>query len=154
MYSRDEIKQLKRDFWNGFDEYVSQRPEMQGRRKKFLMYNTRLKGAEMKFDATRDGAYVILEFNHRSKSERERLFEHFKRYKVIVDQYITDLTWDNKYTRESGEEVCRIYKAQHGLDLHRREQWPQFYEFMADNMIQLEAAFLDVKDSLPEPGSF
>jgi len=32
-----------------------------------------------------------------------------------------------------------------GLDIHRQEQWNDFYLFMVDNMIRLERGFRQIK---------
>lgn len=67
MYSKDEVRELKKRFWDGLSAYAEQYPELQSRKHKFMLHNTRMKGVAMKFDATRYGAYVILEIDHRSE---------------------------------------------------------------------------------------
>ena len=60
MYSKEELKQLKKEFWEGFGTYCSLIPALKRRKSKFMLYNTKMKGVELKFDATRTGASVIL----------------------------------------------------------------------------------------------
>ncbi len=146
MYSRDELKQLKKDFWGRFGEYTAL--ALPGK-KKFMLYNTKLKGTELKFDATRDGAYVILEINHKVREERERLYNHFVQYRVLMEASFPDgLVWAPEYERESGQQVSRIYTYKSGIDIHRQHQWEEFYDFMLSEMLKLEDAFIDVKDAL------
>ena len=148
MYTRDELKALKRDFWNGFDAYASALPALSGKRKPFMLYNTRLTGAEMKFDATRDGAYVILEFNDRDPARRARMFAHFRGREALFAEAIRGrLEWVERYERAGGREVARVFTFQPGLDIHRREHWPAFYAFMAADMPLMERAFLEIKES-------
>ena len=72
MYSKEELKQLKKEFWEGFGTYCSEIPALKRRKSKFMLYNTKMKGVELKFDATRDGAFVILEVNlHDAKARFE-----------------------------------------------------------------------------------
>ena len=73
MYSKEELKQLKKEFWEGFGVYCSQVPALKRRKSKFMLYNTKMKGVEMKFDATREGAFVILEINLPSEKARLRI---------------------------------------------------------------------------------
>ena len=70
MYSKDEVRDLKKRFWDGLSAYAESYDELKNRRHKFMLHNTRLKGVTMKFDATRDGAYVILEIDHRSEEQQ------------------------------------------------------------------------------------
>lgn len=147
MYSKDELKQLKKEFWEGFGIYCSHIPAMRKRKSKFMLYNTKMKGVEMKFDATREGALVILEINHPDEARRLELYEKFEQYKIIMEKDFADgLIWDFAYVRESGEEVCRIYTSKSGIDIHRRIQWMEFYKFMSEEMLKLEKAFRMVKE--------
>ena len=75
MYSKDELKSLKIEFWESFAAYCEVQPYLKGRKKIWTLYNTKVKGVELKFDANRKGAYVILEVNHRSEDERLEMFE-------------------------------------------------------------------------------
>ena len=147
MYTKEEIKQLKKEFWEGFGVYCSQIPALKRRKSKFLLYNTKMKGVELKFDATRDGAFVILEINHPNAGKRFELYEKFEQYKPIMEkQFPTGLVWDFVYIRECGTEVCRIYTHKPGIDIHRRIQWMEFYKFMTDEMLKLEKVFRTVKE--------
>jgi len=149
MYTKEEIKELKKEFWEGFGTYCSQIPALKKRKSKFMLYNTKMKGVELKFDATRDGAYVILEINHPDDTKRFELYEKFELYKSIMEkQFPAGLIWDFAYIRECGTEVCRIYTIKQGIDIHRRIQWMEFYQFMASEMNKLEKAFRTVKEAL------
>ena len=151
MYTKDELKQLKKEFWEGFGIYCSEIPAMKRRKSKFMLYNTKMKGVELKFDATRDGAYVILEINHTDTTKRFELFEKFETYKSIMEKQFPDgLIWDFAYVRECGSEVCRIYTHKPGIDIHRRIQWMDFYKFMVEEMLKLEKAFKMVKEAIED----
>lgn len=149
MYSREELKQLKKEFWEGFGTYCSQIPALKRRKSKFLLYNTKMKGVEMKFDATRQGAFVILEINLTNEEARLEKYQQFENYKSLMEkQFPEGLIWDFAYVREAGEQVCRIYTHKSGIDFHRRIQWMEFYKFMADEMLKLEKAFKVVKEAI------
>src|ERR1035437_7514910 len=131
MYSKEELKQLKKDFWEGFGIYCSNVPALKRRKSKFMLYNTKMKGVEMKFDATRTGASVILEINLSNAKQRQEKFEQFEHHKATMEkQFPEGLIWDGAYVRECGTEVSRIYIQKKDIDLHRRIQWMEFYQFM------------------------
>ncbi len=147
MYNRDELKQLKKEFWEGFGLFCSHHPVLGKRKSKFMLYNTKMKHVDLKFDAGRDGAYVILELNHRNEGARLDMFEQFEKYKVIMEaDFPEGLIWDFAYRLETGNEVCRIYSQKTGIDIHRRLDWMEFYRFMSEEMLKLERGFREVKD--------
>ncbi len=150
MYTREESKQLKKDFWNGFNAFCENLPRFKYRKKKWILYNTKIKGVELKFDATREGAYVILEFNHKNEDKRLNMLATLEKYKVVFDQYFGDAIWELNFEKETGEMVSRIYKVQKGLNIHKKEQWNDFYTFLSKEMNHLERAFKECKDLLED----
>ena len=142
MYSKGELKQQKKEFWEGFGIYCSNHPVLGKRKSKFMLYNTKMKGVELKFDATREGAFVILELNSLNETERLAKFELLKQYKMLMEKnFPAGLIWNFAYELDSGREVCRIYSQKTGIDIHRRIHWMEFYRFMAEEMLKLEKAF-------------
>lgn len=151
MYSKDELKKLKIEFWESFAAYCEVQPYLRRRRKMWTLYNTKVKGVELKFDANRKGAYVILEVNHRQEEERLEMYERLTWYKETLEKDFPDgLIWDCCFVRKTGNEVARIYVAKEGLDLHRREHWGDFFSFMARQMYLLERNFMSIAEYLRE----
>ncbi len=151
MYKRDELKQLKTDFWNGFADYCNTIPRLAQRKQKFMLYNTRLKGTELKFDVQRHEVSVVLEINHTDYERRIELFEHFKACRMLFEEAFEgmEVVYEPFYKLETGKEVCRIYiRLADEMDFHRRDDWQKFYGFMARNMMRLERLFNQAKQAL------
>ena len=150
-YKREELKQLKTDFWNGFADYCNTIPRLAQRKQKFMLYNTRLKGTELKFDVERHSVAVVLEINHTDYERRIELFEHFKACRLLFEEAFEgmEVVYEPFFVLETGKEVCRIYiKLTGEFDFHRRDDWQQFYQFMARNMMRLERIFNQAKQAL------
>ncbi len=151
MYSQEEAKQLRKKFWTLFDQRCELVPELKGKKKKWLLYDTKVRGIDLKFDAGRKAASVILEVNARSENKRLEIYEVLEKYKVMLeDGFPEGLIWDYCFIRESGEEVCRVYLSKEGLDIHRQNQWPDIYNFFIENMLILENNFLGIRDILKD----
>ncbi|MDH6535676.1 DUF4268 domain-containing protein [Parabacteroides sp. 52] len=151
MYTKEELKNLKLEFWEGFAAYCEVQPYLRGRKKIWVLYNTKVKGVELKFAVSRKGASVVLEINHKSEDLRLEMFERLTWYKDTLEKELTEeLQWDIYFVRETGQEVARIYLSKEGLDFHRREHWGDFYQFMATRMYQLEKNFMEIADYLRE----
>lgn len=161
MYKQSELKQLKTDFWNGFADYCNTIPRLAQRKQKFMLYNTRLKGTELKFDVQRHEVSVVLEINHTDYDRRIELFEHFKACRLLFEEAFggIEVVYEPFFKLETGKEVCRIYvssvsendaSAEKGekMDFHRRDDWQKFYQFMARNMMRLERIFNQAKQAM------
>ncbi|MGQ7869107.1 DUF4268 domain-containing protein [Sunxiuqinia sp. sy24] len=151
MYTQEEAKQLRKQFWILFGKRCKLVPELQDGNKKWVLYDTKITGLDLKFEVDRQSAKVIIEVNHRNEKKRLEIFEKLQKYKPILENGFEDgLEWDFLYVRESGEEVCRVFVEQKGFDIHRQNQWPDIYNFLIDNMLWLESNFMDIRDVLKE----
>lgn len=151
MYSKEELKNLKLEFWESFAAYCEVQPYLRGRKKIWTLYDTKVKAVDMKFDVTRQGAFVILEVNHQSETERLEMFERLTWYKETLEQdFPGGLIWDICFICESGKQVARIYISKDGFDFHRREHWGELFSFMASRMYLLERNFMGIAEYLRE----
>ncbi|HKJ42237.1 MAG TPA: DUF4268 domain-containing protein [Sunxiuqinia sp.] len=151
MYTKEEAKQLREKFWSLFGKRCELVPDLRDKKKKWVLYDTKIPGLDLKFEVDREAARVMIEVNHRSENRRLEIYEKLEKYKPILEEGFPDgLQWDFLYTRESGAEVCRIFIERKGFDIHRQNQWPDIYNFMIDNMLKLECNLMDVRDSLKE----
>jgi len=149
MYSKDEAKILRKEFWVVFARRCEIVPELLHKKKKWILYDTGLNGIDLKFDVTRSEAVVMIEINSRTEERRLQIFETLQKYRLLLeDGFDEPLVWDFCYQRESGQEVCRIYKSLPNVDFHRQNQWPQIFNFLIDNMIILERNFMEIKDGI------
>ena len=151
MYSKDELKNLKLEFWESFAAFCEVQPYLRGRKKIWTLYDTKVKGVELKFDATREGAFVILEVNHRGEEARLEMFERLTWYKDTLEtDFPEGLTWDICFVRDTGKQVARIYTSKSGIDFHRRQDWGEFFSFMASQIYLLERNFMSIAEYLRE----
>ena len=151
MYSKDELKNLKLEFWESFAAFCEVQPYLRGRKKIWTLYDTKVKGVELKFDATREGAFVILEVNHRGEEARLEMFERLTWYKDTLEtDFPEGLTWDICFVRDTGKQVARIYTSKSGIDFHRRQDWGEFFSFMASQKYLLERNFMSIAEYLRE----
>lgn len=152
MYSIEEAKKLRIDFWEQFGRRCEIHPLLKNKQRKWILHRTKIKGVALRFEISRENAKVILELGQRSEDKRLQAFEILERYKTIVEAgFEKGLTWEFYHQREeSGQEVCRIYSSLEKVDLHRQNQWPDIYNFFIDNMLQMEENFLLISDILKE----
>jgi len=149
MYSKDEAKLLRKEFWIVFARRCEIIPELRHKKKKWVLYDTGLSGIDLKFDVTRSEALVMIEINNRQESRRLEIFETLQKYRKFLEEgFAEPLEWDICFVRESGQEVCRIYTSLPNVDFHRQTQWPDIFNFMIDNMLRLENNLMEIKDVL------
>jgi len=149
MYSKDEAKLLRKQFWIVFARRCEIVQELRHKKKKWVLYDTGLSGIDLKFEVSRTEALVMIEINSRQESRRLEIFETLQKYQKFLEEgFSQPLEWDICFVRESGQEVCRIYTVLPNVDFHRQNQWPNIFNFMIDNMLLLENNLMEIKDVL------
>ena len=144
MYTREEAKQFRIQFWDGFKRYSKK----SGRKMTtWVLKGTQIKEAQLKFDLNERGAFVMLQIDSKSDQKRHSVFEKFEKYKpVMMEVCGSDLQWDKDYFVEGFKEVSMIYFHMEKASVYRKEEWEKYYEFFFTKMTLLEEAFLDVKE--------
>ncbi len=152
MYSKEEIKKIHIDFWELFRRRCEVHPDLQHKKKKFILHRTKIRGVAFRFDVNQENAKVMLEISHRNEDTRIKAFEIIERYKTIMEEgFENGLNWEFYHQREdSGQEVCRIYTQLENADIHNRNQWPDIYNFFIENMLRLEENFSEISDVVRE----
>ena len=150
MYSKEEIKELRLKFWNDFKSYQKTSPELNYKKKRWMLNETGVRGIAFRFDVDRNSARVILELQHKHEDRRLKTFEILERYKAVMEEgFENGLVWEYYHQREdNSQEVCRIYTQLENVDWHRQNQWPEIYIFFIRKMLQMEENFVLLKDSL------
>jgi len=149
MYSKDETKRLRKEFWIVFARRCEIVPQLRHKKKKWVLYDTGLSGIDLKFEVTRQEALVMIEINSPAEARRLEIFETLQNYRRLLEEgFAEPLIWDVCFIRESGQEVCRIYTLLPNVDFHRQMQWPEIFNFFIDNMLLLENNLMEIKDGL------
>ena len=144
MYTKEESKEVKIQFWDGFKRYSKEK----GRKMtSWVLRGTQIKEVQLKFDLNENGAFVIIQIDSKLDSKRHSVYEQFKKYKpVIMGTCGADLKWEKDYFIEGFKDVGMIYYHLEGASIYNKDEWKSYFEFMFSKMTILEEAFLDVKD--------
>ncbi|NPA37311.1 MAG: DUF4268 domain-containing protein [Chlorobi bacterium] len=148
MFSKEEAKEMRLEFWKKLENRTRRLPGQKGRRKKWIGDRTEIKGLDLRFDVDREKAIVALEINHRQENKRLEMYERLETARTLFEKaFGRPLIWDYLYEKPNGKQVCRVY-VEMKADMYRKEQWSDIFYFLIDNMIRMEKAFLEVKDYL------
>ncbi len=148
MYSKDDSKATRLEFWKKLESRTRRLPSQKGREKKWILDNTGIKGLDLRFDVNREYAMVALEINHSSEDRRLKLFWKLEACKSLFETaFGMPLKWNLTFMKDDKNHACRVYTSM-PADIYNQECWPDVMYFLIDRMIRMETAFLEVKDFL------
>jgi len=144
MYTKEEKREIRIEFWDGFKRYSKKK----GRKMtSWVLKGTQMREAQLKFDLNENGAFVMLQIDSKFDSKRYSVYEKFEKYKTIIDETCgEDLLWDKDYFMDGFKEVSLIYFHKAEASVFNKEEWNVYFEFLFSKMTKLEEAFLDVKE--------
>jgi len=149
MFSKEEAKKLREEFWDQFKSLSSTRRARKKMPGNWMLEQTGIKALNLRFHVDREVAQVGIDLETRNMDKRIELFEKMESLKKLLEEAMeSPLIWELEYIRENGKSVSRIYLQMDGVDIYKRDTWSEAHKFMFANMMKLEAFFQEYRDFL------
>ena len=142
MFSREESKRIREEFWTEFGQKYP---------RKWILYNTKIKEIQLKFTFTTERAQVSLDIGSADELVQEYYTEKLQSLEAVLkSDYLPEALLEENYLLPAGKTVTRIYVQREGVNIHNRKHWPEVFEFLYGNKDQLESFFTDFKDFIQD----
>ena len=143
MFSKEEAAQIRKEFWISFGKSFP---------RKWIKYNTQIKGFSFKFVAERKYAMVVLDIEHPDEIYNEVLFEQLQSLKTILEnQYLPEVIFDDAYELETGKIIKRLYvQFPEKFSIYNKNSWKACYEFFVETMSQFELFYYEYEDYIKQ----
>tara|TARA_R110000868_G_scaffold247614_1_gene504010 strand:- start:121 stop:549 length:429 start_codon:yes stop_codon:yes gene_type:complete len=138
MFSKEESRILRQEFWTSFGKSFP---------RKWILYNTKLKGLNLKFHFDTKTALVALDLED-DLENRIKYWEKLEALKsIFLDEYLPDAIYEEAYFLENGKEISRIYvPLEQKVSIHNKNTWREVMEFFNKKMSLFEAFFEEYRD--------
>lgn len=140
MFSKEESRLLREVFWTSFGKSFP---------RKWILYNTKLKGFTFKFHFDTKSALVALDLED-DLENRINYWEKLTALKsILTEEFLPNAIFEEAYILENGKEISRIYVTlNQKVSIHNKNTWQKTMEFFNENMSLFEAFFEEYKDIL------
>lgn len=139
MFSIEDSKRMRQDFWISFGKSFP---------RKWILYDTKIKGVQFKFYFDIRKARVSIEFEEADVAKRRISFEKFLSLRVHFQSRIQDLIFAESFELAHGKEISSIYIERPGVSIHQKETWQETMYFLKENMEKLEEVWYEYEDFL------
>jgi hypothetical protein len=147
MFSKEEAKKLREEFWDSFKQLSAGRRIRKKLPGNWMLAQTGVKALNLRFHVNREVAQVGIDLETRNMEKRIELYEKLESVKKRLEEAMeTAMIWELEYIRENGKSVSRIYLQLEGVDIYDRDTWARAHQFMYDNMMKLETFYREYKD--------
>ncbi|MFH4968178.1 DUF4268 domain-containing protein [Gaetbulibacter sp. M240] len=138
MFSKEESRLLRQEFWTSFGKSFP---------RKWLLYNTKMKGLNFKFHFDTRTALVALDLEDPLEN-RIQFWEKLVALKsMLTDDYLPEAIYEESYLLDSGKEISRIYvPLEQKVSIHNKNTWQEVMLFFNEKMNLFEAFFQEYRD--------
>lgn len=138
MFSKEESRQLREDFWTSFGKSYP---------RKWILYNTKVKGLSFKFHFDTKKALVALDL----EDDLEKRIQHWEKLQelrsILEEDFLADAIYEEEYLLDNGKEISRIYVPLNDkVSIHNKNSWQNVMVFFNETMDAFERFFLEYKE--------
>ncbi|WP_242205503.1 DUF4268 domain-containing protein [Aestuariivivens insulae] len=138
MFSKEESRRLRQEFWISFGKSFP---------RKWILYNTKLKGLSFKFHFDTKKALVALDL----EDDLEHRIKYWEKLtalqSILLDEYLPNAIYDETYILDNYKEISRIYvPLEQKVSIHNKNSWQDVMVFFNETMSLFEAFFMEYKE--------
>ncbi len=138
MFSKEESRLLRHEFWTSFGKSFP---------RKWILYDTKLKGLSFKFHFDTKHALVALDL----EDDLEYRITHWEKLQslqsILIDEFLPEAIYEEAYVLNNGKEISRIYvPLNEKASIHDKNSWLVVMTFFNEKMSLFEAFFEEYRD--------
>ena len=138
MFSKSESKQLRQDFWIAFGKSYP---------RKWILYQTKIKGLAFKFHFDLKMAMVSLDIDHTDLEKRMALWEKLISLKsIFLENHHDQAIFEDCYILENRKEISRVYVRLDKVSIHNKNTWQETMIFLHTTMDSFETFYNTYED--------
>lgn len=143
MYTKDEKRNFKIEFWNTFGVLMKKHNREFGR-VKWVNYKSNVKDVYFRLDFTEKKATFSIELQHRDDDIRALFYEQFLELKkVLTDSVKDELVWESLVFNDFDYPTSRISSELLDVKLYNKDTWSAVFQFFESNMVGLHRFWTD-----------
>lgn len=139
MYSREEAKKLKEEFWTTFGQYMRSVPSAEAERINWVNYKTGIRHLFFRMDADKKKAIIMIELTNQDEGIRKLMFAQFEEFQGILSNTVgEEWEWTLMQHDEYGKTSSTISCTLENVNIFNKEHWPQLISFFKPRIIALD----------------
>ena len=142
MYTIEEKKQVRQEFWLKFKSYSNRQKLRAGKSGKWIMDKTGIKQLNLKFHFDQKNAWAGIEIDTESLDKRIDLFDKLEKLKSKLEGAVPHkLIWKLEARINDNKTVSRLYSLKTDVNIYNRNCWKEVFVFLYEVMDPIEDVF-------------
>jgi hypothetical protein len=147
MYTRDELKEIRSEFWTNFGKIMKPHRSQTGEHIRWTNYRTGVKDMYFRLNIDHHRATLSIDLQHPDLGIRDLFWEQLFEFKSLLSSHInSELYWHYSYTLKEGQNISHVVCYLEGVSLNDKNTWPNAFAFLKSNILNLDAFWADARD--------
>jgi len=149
MYSKEEIKEIRTEFWNDFKKHMQQFRSSNGRRMNWLNYPSEVPNVYIRLHADNRGISFSFDIQGKDEGIRAILWEQMTELKVMLESEMGDEgEWIADAYSETAGDFCSIRWSKEGLRFFNPNNKEEIFAFFEERLLKFDIFYQEFKDIL------
>ena len=138
MFSKNEAKLLREEFWTSFGKSFP---------KDWVMYNTNVKGLSFKFHFDTETAYVAFYVDMNPSKQQIYWNQILSHKSILVTDFLPQVRFEDCFQVSDNKVISAAYVSiKSEVSIHNKSTWRITMEFLNETMLKFEA-FYDIYEN-------
>lgn len=148
MFSKEELKEINTNFWEGFKLHMKKIKSSNGKRVNWLKYPTDVKFIYLRLEVNNKGARICFDIQHKHDEIRAIVYEQMTELKVVLEDAIEyETIWMEDYSLFDNT-ISRIQWEIKDVSLYNKNDHVKIYDFLQKTLNEFDLFYQDYKDIL------
>lgn len=147
MLKKEELRELRTDFWSKFDEFNKKKRTAANRKISWAQYKSGIKDIYFRLDFDAKEAYFAIDLQMRDPEIRELVWEQFMETENLLLTHIgPEMEKFPNYTTKEGLAIHRLQWAIKDLSILNKEDYPKAIRFLSEKIQGLDEFWFEFSD--------
>lgn len=146
MFTKEESRKIKEEFWTAFGVMMKPHFSASGNRVNWINYKTEVKDVLFKLTADKKTLSISIQLKHKDEGIRKLYVEQFEEFKSLFHSTLEEeWIWDESNFDEFGKEFSSISISTTG-NVFDKNQWQDMFAFLKTRLIKLDEFWDNAKE--------
>ena len=148
MFSKEELKEIKTNFWDGFKIHMKKKRGVGNRKINWINYPSEIKLIFVRLDANHKSAKLCFDIQGKDDEIRKLIYEQMTELKFVLESQINYPTnWDEELNIKD-QTISRIYWELKNVNFYDESDKLKIYKFLEERLIEFDRFYSEYKDIL------
>jgi Domain of unknown function (DUF4268) len=148
MYTKEELKALKIQFWEEFKVFMSKHKSVSGKRINWLNYKTKIDSIYFRLETDKNTVRVCFDIQHKDSEIRAIIWEQMVELKKVLTDEMGIGKWNNQAFNSTIPEFCRISWELENVRYLNSSDKEKIFLFFEDKLISFDRFYDTYQDIL------